>query len=263
MPKLPSQMNKPLVSVAIPALDREATARRNGVLISIAIPAYNEEAYIRECLESLSKQTLPRDQYEVIVVIHEGSSDKTTDICKEYPVKIFLEKPGIGLARWRGFKEATGDILAGTDADTLVPPNWLEIILDNFKDPEVVSLVGPILTKPGATYIQRLAFSIGQNIYFSVGRLFGRAWMAGMNFAVRRSAYEACGGFDAAIKSAEDTDLTNRIRAFGKTKYDSRLKVYTSTRRLKEGYLKSFFRYSWNLFLLLLGKEPPTFPHYR
>ena len=84
-----------------------------------------------------------------------------------------------------------------------------------------------------------------------------------MNFAVRKSAYIECGKYDKHIESAEDTDLVYRIAKFGKTKYTGQMKVYTSPRRLQEGYLKSFIRYTNNFILLKLGKKPPGFESYR
>lgn len=231
--------------------------------ISVAIPAYNEEKRIGNCLKSLSHQTLPKDQYEIIVVVSTKTTDRTAEICKEYGVKVIFEKPGIGLARFRGFEVAKGEILVGTDADTVVTENWLEVILDDFKDNSLVCVTGPVLLKSNSTFSQRLGFLLGRQVYRMAGILKGRAYLYGMNFAVRRSSYEKCGGFDKLIKSAEETDLTNRICKFGKTRYDRNMRVYTSPRRLQEGYLQSFIRYSHNFILLEMGKQPPAFEHYR
>jgi len=232
-------------------------------LISVAVPAFNEEKYIGKCLESLRDQSLPKNQYEIIVVIREDTVDDTYRICKKYGVKIIFEKPGIGLARFRGFEEAKAGILAGTDADTIVPKDWLKIILEDFRDPKVVSVTGPVLPRAGTMMTQQFAFWFATKVYQLAGRLEGKAYMSGMNFAVRKDAYEKCGGFDPEIRSAEDTDLTDRISTFGIIKFDNRMKVYTSTRRLKEGYIRSFLRYSWNYILLKMGKKPPAFPHFR
>jgi glycosyltransferase involved in cell wall biosynthesis len=52
-------------------------------MISVIIPSYNEEANIARCLQSLQKQTIPRDEYEIIVV--DGSSkDHTREIAERY-----------------------------------------------------------------------------------------------------------------------------------------------------------------------------------
>ncbi|MCH7541578.1 glycosyltransferase [Patescibacteria group bacterium] len=232
-------------------------------LISVVIPAYNEEKYLPDCLESLDNQTLPREKYEVIVVDN-NSTDKTAEVAQRYGSRLIgCQVQGVSASRAVGSAAAQGEIITGTDADTRVVNNWLEVILEAFEDSEVVALTGPVVPKEGATLAQRAAFGVGQKIYWLVGKLWRKTYLYGMNFAVRRSAYENAGGFDPNLRAGEDTDLTERVSKFGNIKYDRRMKVYTSTRRLEEGYLKSFARYSWNFILLKLGKKPPGFSNYR
>src|SRR3989344_5752786 len=97
--------------------------------ISVIIPAFNEEKLLGECLESLQKQTLAKDEYEVIV-IDNGSTDKTSAIAKSMGVSVYyyIKERGPGAARAFGVTKAKGSILAFTDADTTVTPTWLETI---------------------------------------------------------------------------------------------------------------------------------------
>ena len=231
--------------------------------ISVVIPALNEEKRIGECLKAITSQDFDKSRYEIIVSLSDKTTDKTADICKEYGAKIVMAAPGIGLARSEGFKVAKGNIFAGTDADTLVCPEWLSVIDENFKKSKIVSLTGPILPKKGSTRIIRVSFAFAFGFYRGVGKIQGKEYISGMNFAVDRIAYEKCGGYDPNIQSSEDTDLSERISKFGKTVFDSRMKVFTSTRRLQEGYVHSFLRYSKNYVLLRLGKKPGSFTHYR
>ncbi len=232
--------------------------------ISIVIPALNEEKRIGECLKAITSQDFPKNRYEVIVSLCDKTTDKTAEICKEYGAKVVMSPPGIGRARSDGFKTAKGHIFAGTDADTLVCPEWLSVIDERFKsDEKLVSLTGPILPKKGSKRIIRLSFAFAFSFYRGVGKIQGKEYISGMNFAVDRAAYEKCGGYDPDIQSSEDTDLSEKISKFGKTVFDSRMKVYTSTRRLQEGYIHSFLRYSKNYVLLRLGKRPGSFTHYR
>lgn len=233
------------------------------VLISVVVPAYNEEKYIDGCLKALFSQTIPHSEYEVIVVVRNDTTDKTIEICKNYPVKITSSPPGVGMARFLGFEEAKGEILAGTDADTEVAPDWLEVIRRNFSDQEVVSLTGPVYLTDGSPLFARLSYRFAFTFYRTAGKFQRTEVFAGMNFALRKSAYVACGKYDKDIESAEDTDLSYRIAKYGKTKYSSSMKVYTSPRRLQEGYVKSFVRYTNNFILLKLGKKPPGFENYR
>ena len=59
-------------------------------MISVVIPAFNEGEGIEACLKSVCDQTLPRDQYEVIVV-DGNSKDNTRDIAAKYADKVFIQ----------------------------------------------------------------------------------------------------------------------------------------------------------------------------
>jgi len=109
--------------------------------ISVIIPAFNEEKYLPACLESLRKQSF-RD-FEVIVVDN-NSTDRTGEIARNYGFKVVEEKrQGMIPARERGFREAKAQIIARTDADTVVTPNWLKVIDESFrKNPFVVGMTG-------------------------------------------------------------------------------------------------------------------------
>ncbi|HEX8932548.1 MAG TPA: glycosyltransferase family A protein, partial [Patescibacteria group bacterium] len=98
--------------------------------ISVIIPAYNEEKYIGACIESLLKQNRLPDE---IIVVNNNSTDQTAAIASQYPVKVINEKEqGITPARNRGLNEAQYDIIARTDADTILPPDWIEKIKKHF-----------------------------------------------------------------------------------------------------------------------------------
>ena len=94
--------------------------------ISVIIPTYNEANHIEECLGSLSTQTYK--DYEVIV-IDDGSTDKTLSIIKSKKVKAYSQTHlGAGSARNLGSKHAQGEILVFVDADMIVSQNYLEEI---------------------------------------------------------------------------------------------------------------------------------------
>ncbi len=83
--------------------------------VSVVIPAYNEEKVIAECIETLLAQTYPEKE---IIIIDDGSSDKTVEIIKSYPVKLLQQNHmGPGAARNLGAAQAKGKILVFVDAD--------------------------------------------------------------------------------------------------------------------------------------------------
>ena len=92
--------------------------------VSVVIPVYNGENYISTCLDSLVNQTL---QELEVIVINDGSTDRTLDILNQYKqdypklFKIYsIENSGQGVARNIGVTYATGDFLAFVDSDDYV-----------------------------------------------------------------------------------------------------------------------------------------------
>lgn len=105
-------------------------------MISVIIPLYNVERFIGKCLESLENQIYK--DFEVLV-IDDGSTDKSAMIVNEYIEKNFLniklmqqKNAGVSVARNRGINEAMGDYLCFVDADDLIAPEYLNIMLNEF-----------------------------------------------------------------------------------------------------------------------------------
>ncbi|GAH48174.1 unnamed protein product [marine sediment metagenome] len=80
--------------------------------ISIVLYTCNEEKYIKGCLDALSTQDYPKDRYEIIVV-DDGSTDRTNEIVSKYSVKVTKHRKnlGIGSARNTGLRNANVRIL--------------------------------------------------------------------------------------------------------------------------------------------------------
>lgn len=109
--------------------------------ISVVIPVYNGEKYLKEALESVLNQFFK--PYEVIVV-DDGSTDRTADICKAFgeQVRYFKqENQGSGAARNLGASKATGHYLAFLDADDLWMPEWLRDGITAMAKPDTADIV--------------------------------------------------------------------------------------------------------------------------
>lgn len=108
-------------------------------LISIIIPTHNSESIIKRCLDSLTSQSIPREQFEIIVV-DDGSKDKTVDIAKECGAdKVIVTEPCFqGKARNIGAGTAKGEILAFIDSDCTAKENWLETMERETKSTKVI-----------------------------------------------------------------------------------------------------------------------------
>jgi len=210
-------------------------------LISVVVPTFNEEKYIRPCIESLKNQTFK--DFEIIAI--DKSTDSTPKLCREAGWRVITQKlPGISQARKEGFATARGEIIASTDADSAPDTRWLESIAECFKDPEVVCAYGP-------TYFMEkdwLSVTLSRlgDVYNQINRQFKNDQTPGMNFAVRRTAYEKIGGYNPRLPTAEDIDVGYRIRSQGKIVYHHGILVYTSNRRLKAQKLSFFIHHFFN-----------------
>ncbi len=114
--------------------------------LSVIIPTLNRQALLTETLKSIAKQTMPQEEFEILV-IDNGSSDSTREVCQEYDKQhgnlryIFDPNPGLHVGRNKGYQESASDLLVYADDDIVAFPTWLEAIYEGFEDKEVV-LVG-------------------------------------------------------------------------------------------------------------------------
>jgi glycosyltransferase involved in cell wall biosynthesis len=228
-------------------------------MISVVIPAYNEEDYIEDCLKSLMRQELMPDE---IIVVNNNSTDRTEEIIKKYPVILLREKKkGIIPARNRGFEEAKGDIIVRTDADTILPPDWIKKIKKNFEDTKLVGLSGPANFYPLPDVVQMHNWQV-ITIAKSFKQIVGHDCMFGFNMSLRKSAWEKIRG-SACLDDKqvhEDIDLSIHLATVGKIKFDNGLVVKSSSRRLNK--LETYFEYPYR-GLKSIGKHSKLVLHGR
>lgn len=100
-------------------------------LVSIIVPVYNTEEYIRQCLDSILNQTY--QNFECLL-INDGSSDNSSDICREYVAKdtrfryFKKENGGVSSARNLGIELSEGDYITFIDSDDWVDSDYLEVL---------------------------------------------------------------------------------------------------------------------------------------
>jgi len=194
---------------------------------SVIIPAFNEEKTISQTLESVLGQNFPRHQYEIIVV-NNNSTDKTAAIVQKFPaVKLIHEpKQGYVYALKRGAKEASGEILVFTDADTIVPPDWLSQYQKAYQDLRVVVVGG------GANFQPKFGLIFLIQAFLNLFGFLTKV-ASGFNFSLRRHTYEKIGGFNPQINFHADTDLILRAKKEGKAVFLLKNRVITSSRHYR------------------------------
>jgi len=98
------------------------------ITISYIIPAYNSEATIEQCIQHIKKQKFGKE----ILVVNDGSKDKTKEICTKQGAKVVtIPNSGASVARNVGIKLAGGDYIALIDADSYLNTDWAEKVMKN------------------------------------------------------------------------------------------------------------------------------------
>jgi glycosyltransferase involved in cell wall biosynthesis len=236
--------------------------------ITVIVCAYNEARYLPACLYSLLAQTRPADQ---IIVVDNASTDETGAVARRVPGIGVLHEPtrGLVVARETGRLATGADIVAYVDADCRVPLQWIERIEARFaKSPSTVAITGPYrfydwdwtgralirlydrLVAPPTHLLVHHSFKLGAILY-------------GGNFAVRREALAAIGGFDRTIEfHGEDTNLGRRLTPIGRILVCAECWVWTSARRYRAmGKRKVFALYVRNFWSEILRHRPADREH--
>ena len=122
-------------------------------LISVIVPVYNVEEYIRECLDSIINQTYKKLE---IILVDDGSTDKSGEICEEYRAKdnrikvIHQENAGLSDARNAGIEIAVGNYIQFIDSDDYIDDDMIEtlynLIIENDAD---ISMCSNYILKDG------------------------------------------------------------------------------------------------------------------
>jgi len=179
--------------------------------VSVIIPTYNEENVIKDCLESLARQSYKDME---IVVVDDGSVDKTLAEIRDakYEIRVFKQKhKGAGAARNLGARRAKGDILVFMDADMTFAPDFIK------------KLVGPIIKgKVVGTFSKEEFLANKDNLWarcWNINRGFPADRMHPSDYpdtqkvfrAITKSAFNKAGGFDEVAGYTDDWSLAEKL----------------------------------------------------
>ena len=191
--------------------------------ISVIIPVKNMGDNITQCLEAIFNQTYP--PFEVIVV--DGhSTDFTVENAEKFETRILYEEYGTRAgANQVGIDNAKGDLIAFTDADCIPESNWLELLINEFRDGIVG--VGGSVKNIGDSLWQK-SINLSQNTFLgSANSIQGRTFkqnkfvisISGCNSIYKKNDLIKIGGFKTSLGTAEDTELNSRLLKYGKLLY--------------------------------------------
>lgn len=170
--------------------------------ISVVVPIYNEEKYLTQCISALLQQNYPKELYEIIL-IDDGSYDKSPLICREFVTKYTQEAPkityvrirhsGLSVGRNTGIYLSQGTLIAFIDGDAVADKNWLAEIQKPFIDKEVGVVGGRINILNDESAVARFVDIVRHTQLF--GPKYYKNAIIGTNMAYRKIVFDRVGGF--------------------------------------------------------------------
>jgi cellulose synthase/poly-beta-1,6-N-acetylglucosamine synthase-like glycosyltransferase len=198
------------------------------VFFSIIIPARNESANIEKCIQNILAQSYPL--YEIIVV-DDHSTDDTAELvlhlANQYPqIQLIHLKDYLGGQLTNSYKKkaieiavekSTGSWIVTTDADCLVPPNWLNYFNAMILTKDPVFIAAPVMFTPNHQFsgvFQVLDFLSLQGITAAAVSAGSHSMCNGANLAYSKEAFEAVGKFKGIdhLASGDDMFLMHKMK---------------------------------------------------
>jgi peptidoglycan/xylan/chitin deacetylase (PgdA/CDA1 family)/GT2 family glycosyltransferase len=214
--------------------------------VSVVVPVYNEEYVLADCLAALQHQDYD-GPYEIIVVDN-ACTDRSPEIALQAGARVVREPhKGYVYSLRAGCRAAQGEIIACTDADTIVPPDWLSRIVRTLRQhPEAVAISGVFDLHDCSRWLKIAGWVVSRLNWH----------LAGGNMAFWRKDYEAVGGCNVRVNFGADVELGRRLSRRGRLIVDRRLVASTSGRRFQHALWKTLWMYFLNDLWLLVFKKP-------
>ena len=192
--------------------------------LSIVIPAYNKEDSIRQTVEAIQNSDYPKDKLEIIVV-DDGSKDKTVEIAKELKgIKLYVKGYNSGKADAvnYGIRKANGEIVAIVDADSYPEKDAFSKMMGYFEDPQTGAVTATCYVRNTEKVIGKLQaieyflIAFGRKILDFVDSVYVTPGSLSM---YRKKLLDEIGGFDSK-NITEDIEIAWKIL---KNKYKNRM----------------------------------------
>lgn len=198
-------------------------------LVSVVVPAWNEEVGIKKTVDSVLINTYKNLE---IVVVNDGSSDRTSEIVEELvaknPGKVILldqQNGGKFSALNKGIRHAKGEIIVTIDGDSYVYPNAIQLLVEGLSDRSFDATVGKIVVgRPNTVGISKKMnlIQIVQFFEYMFGYHMKKTQhnnnsiyiLPGAFAAIRKKAIEEVGYYEGYSKT-EDFDLSMKLRLNG------------------------------------------------
>jgi glycosyltransferase involved in cell wall biosynthesis len=189
---------------------------------SIIVAVFNRPDELRELLESLTTQTYT--DFEVVIV-EDGSSIASKDVCQEYANRLamsyfFKDNSGPGPSRNYGCRRASGDYFMFIDSDCTVPPHYMQAIDDAVTSKKLDAFGGPDREHTSFTPMQK-AISYAMTSLLTTGGIRGSKVRVGgvfhprsFNMGISREIFNETDGF-SKMRFGEDVEFSIRMMEGG------------------------------------------------
>lgn len=182
-------------------------------LVSVVIPTHNRAHYVTEAIDSVLAQSYP---WVEIIVVDDGSTDNTRDVLLAYGSRLqYIHQQnynrGPAAALNRGIRDARGTYIALLDDDDTWRPDKLALqipILEN--DPALGFLGSDLWITDAAGHITS-RFSQPADVPATFAGLIDYNMLGNSSVVIRRTVFDAVGGFDANLRTTQDYDLWLRM----------------------------------------------------
>ena len=224
----------------------------DSIKVSIIIPTKNNGNIIARCLDSIRELDYPEDKIE-IVIVDGHSTDNTVEIAKRYGYRIVYEEVGTRAGACNiGVRKANGECIVFTDADCVVPKDWLKNLLKHFNSEKIACVGGPNITPEDDTEFAKCVGVIlsflskpGSRYGLNVDKVIETFHNPGCNVAYRKDMIEEAGWFNERLIACEDEELDYRIIEKGyRILYTPNAKVYHYRRSTWRKFYKQAYRYA-------------------
>jgi hypothetical protein len=186
--------------------------------ISVVIPVHNRRDLLVPTLDALFEAARVHGAVEVVLVDH-ASDGETAALLATYRDRatvLRLTSGHISAVRNFGARHAHGQLLSFLDADCVVPANYFTVLEDVFATVPAGATGCEVGIPDRPHWTERVWYEL------HVVRLDGFThYLNSANFAIRRTVFDAIGGFDESLVTGEDTDICMRVRRHGASIYET------------------------------------------
>ena len=210
---------------------------KNNIQFSIIIPSYNRANELEELLPSISQQTFPSKNFEVIIS-DDGSTDNTNSLVKSLMsisnlnhTYIAQKNKGPGAARNHGCEHANGDFFIFVDSDVTMPQDWLSNISKGITEEKADAFGGPDTFRDDFPPLLK-AINYSMTSFITTGGLRGKKgknlakfYPRSFNMGLSKKLFKKIGGF-SSLRHGQDIEFSHRIiNSEAKVVFIEKLKV--------------------------------------